>query len=410
MGYYDEDYQSNTQTQAKQEKSGRTWLTTLASSIIGGLIVVFMIPGLAQLNVLPYDIVPKQQNQDVTAPSTSTAAGNVQSEVVQVSVQSDVIDAVEKVSDSIVGVVNIQERNMFFSRQIENVESGTGSGVIFDIVGDKAHIVTNYHVIQNANRVEISLSNGERVEARLVGADSLTDLAVLEIDATHVSTVAEFGDSDTLRPGEPAMAIGNPLGLEFSRTVTQGIISAKDRSITVENGWEINVIQTDAAINPGNSGGALINIKGQVVGINSLKVARSGVEGLGFAIPINDALPIIKDLVEHGEVLRPQLGIKLRDLASIDSYHLTNTLKLPSDIRQGVLVEEVISLSPANRAGLKSLDVIVEINGEKINNSIELRRYLFTKTSIGETIEVKAYRDGLPLTFEVTLEKASTEG
>ena len=154
------------------------------------------------------------------------------------------------------------------------------------------------------------MPNGDRVEATLKGADQLTDLAVLEIDAENVDTVAEFGDSDSIRTGEPAIAIGNPLGLEFSRTVTQGIISAKERSVAVSNNWEINVIQTDAAINPGNSGGALINIHGQVIGINSLKIASSGVEGLGFAIPINDVIPIINDLVEYGEVQRPYLGVQ----------------------------------------------------------------------------------------------------
>lgn len=321
-------------------------------------------------------------------------------QTVQLSVNSDIVDAVEKVSNAVVGVINIQEQTDFFSRQIEE-EVGTGSGVVFGIEGDRAYIVTNYHVIESAQRVEISLPSGERMEATLKGADQLTDLAVLEIDAEHVSTVAEFGDSDSLRPGEPVIAIGNPLGLEFSRTVTQGIVSATERSVQVDD-WEINVIQTDAAINPGNSGGALVNVQGQVVGINSLKIARSDIEGLGFAIPINEAIPIINSLVEHGEVLRPQMGVGVLNLTDVDSYHWQNTLNLPEDITQGVIVRSVTPMSPAEEAGLAELDVIVEIDGEPVRNTIDLRKQLYKK-NIGDKVEVKVYRGKLPQTFEVEL-------
>lgn len=402
MGFYDE-YDQKPERQRPQ----RPWKTALFSAMAGGLIVTLTIPGLAQFGLLPYDIAPKNvQQQEAPAQTTTTSSGQASiQQPIQLDVSSGIIDAVEKVSDAIVGVVRFQDQADFFSRNVTSVESGTGSGVIYEIVGDKALIVTNYHVIENAKKVEISLANGDRVEATLKGADQLTDLAVLEIDAEHVDTVAEFGDSDTIRAGEPAIAIGNPLGLEFSRTVTQGIISAKERSVTVSNNWEINVIQTDAAINPGNSGGALININGQVIGINSLKIATTGVEGLGFAIPINEVVPIIKDLVEHGEVQRPYLGVGILDLSAVDSYHWTNTLKLPSDVTQGVVIRNLEPFGPASQAGIQELDVIVALDGEPINNSVELRKYLFNKKSIGDTVDVKVYRDGLPVNVTVELAK-----
>ncbi|MDQ0338049.1 serine protease Do [Caldalkalibacillus uzonensis] len=323
----------------------------------------------------------------------SQASSHVATQVQQTSVEvtSDITEVVEKVSEAIVGVVNIQQTTDFFQQNIRDVERGTGSGVVFEKKDGRAYIVTNYHVIEGAKEVEISLGDGERVSAELVGADALTDLAVLSIDG-HVTTVAQFGNSDAIRTGEPAIAIGNPLGLEFSRTVTMGIISAKERSIEVQNGWELNVIQTDAAINPGNSGGALVNIAGQVIGINSLKIAEYGlqsgslgfsgtpIEGMGFPIPINDAVPVIENLMAYGKVLRPYMGIQLLDLASIDSYHWQETLKLPSDVNQGVVVTAVEPLSPADKAGLKERDVIVAINGEQIGNSIDLRKYLKPKS------------------------------
>lgn len=417
MGFYDEEqYYSN-----QQKRSKKSWLAHFSSAVIGGLVVVLLMPTLANYGLLPYEVVGKNTSgvQETYAEQGVTEATPVLKQGVQVNVSSEVIDAVERVSDAIVGVVNIQQTTVdFFARQPrQDVERGTGSGVIFQKVGDKAHIVTNYHVIEGAQKVEISLANGERVEASLKGYDELTDLAVLEIDAEHVDTVAEFGDSDALRTGEPAIAIGNPLGLDFSRTVTQGIISAKDRSVSVSTSmgeWELNVLQTDAAINPGNSGGALINIKGQVIGINSLKIAQRGsgfgssipVEGMGFAIPINDARPVIEDLLKYGQVQRPYLGVQITNLTDIDSYHWKNTLHLPDDVKQGIVITNVQAGSPAAEAGLEELDVIVEIDGQEVPNANKLRRHIFVEKSLGDTAELKVFRKGLPVRVKVELTKA----
>jgi serine protease Do len=407
MGYYDDEFQT-----PKRKRKNSVWFTAFISSIIGGLVVALMLPAISSTGLLPYDVVLKNEGtglvHDKVATQVDGSSSTVAQQTFQVNVSSEIVDAVEQVSDAIVGVVNIQESADFFARDTRNVERGTGSGVVFEKINGKAYIVTNYHVIEGAKKVEVSLPDGERVEAQLKGGDPLTDLAVLEIDGSHVTTVATFGDSDTIRPGEPAIAIGNPLGLEFSRTVTQGIISAKERSVPVSASWEVNVIQTDAAINPGNSGGALINIKGQVIGINSLKIARQGIEGLGFAIPINDAIPIIRELVEKGEVERPVMGVEILDLIQIEKEHWQKTLKLPESINQGVVVTSVEPLSPADQAGLQDLDVIVAVDGEKIDNSIELRKYLFNKTSIGDTIKVKVYRQGLPVTVDLELSKRMT--
>ena len=210
---------------------------------------------------------------------------------------------------------------MIYGRPLETTrETGTGSGVIYKKQGDKAYIVTNHHVVEGAEELEITFDDGRKTEGKLVGSDMWTDLAVIEIDAKLVKTVVEFGDSDALKRGETVIAIGNPLGLGFSGSVTVGVVSGKDRSIPIdfdENGtvdWYADVLQTDAAINPGNSGGALINLAGQLIGINSMKISEATVEGIGLAIPINLAIPIIEQLEKHGEVNRPTMGVTLLDL------------------------------------------------------------------------------------------------
>lgn len=307
---------------------------------------------------------------------------------------ASIADIVEELSPTIVGVINLQQLNNQFYFQQENVQAGTGSGVIFHKDDQYGYIITNNHVIEGANEVEVSLYDGETVKSEIVGADALTDLAVLKIDQAHVDKVASFGDSSKLRPGDEVIAIGNPLGLEFSRTVTQGIISAIDRTVGVKTSageWELDVIQTDAAINPGNSGGALINASGEVIGINSLKIADERVEGLGFAIPANDVLPIAEQLIENGQVKRPFIGIEMYDMADIVQFYRQSMF---GNIEQGIVVAGVKEGSPAAKAGLKVNDVIVGINGNEVKNTTELRKYLYSKVKPGDTIELEFYREG----------------
>ena len=402
MGYYDEHYQ--TETRQKQKSTKGIAITALFSSVIGALLVIFSVPFLSNSGFLPYDVVPKGQGSEavVTNIPESTQLDNT----VNLTVNSDIIEAVERVSDAVVGVINLRQGNFWSTTQGE----GTGSGVIYKKTNDHAYVVTNHHVVEGAQQIEVSLSDGSRVEAKLLGSDVITDLAVLRISSEGVNAVAEFGNSELLRVGEPAIAIGNPLGLQFSRTVTQGIISATERSVPVDLNkdgridWEAEVLQTDAAINPGNSGGALINIQGQVIGINSMKMGGS-IEGIGFSIPSAIATPIINDLEVYGEVQRPQMGVVIRSLSEVPSLHWQETFNLPESVKGGVVLERVETMTPAERAGLEQYDVIVELDGEPIRDTHDLRKFLYTKKKIGDDLEVTFYRDGQRKTTTLVLAK-----
>ncbi|MGO4889051.1 S1C family serine protease [Anaerobacillus sp. MEB173] len=407
MGYYDEQNQRYNENQRKKGRGVGFGLSAFIGSTVGALLVILSVPTLAQNGLLPYNVTPKTQ-EDIVIEQPKTPDGLEQT--VNLSVNSDVIEAVDRVSDAVVGVVNLRESN--FWSQTNN--EGTGSGVIYKKENGKAFVVTNHHVIENANEIEVSLSDGSRVPAKLLGSDILTDLAVLQIDGENIDTVAEFGNSDTLRVGEPAIAIGNPLGLQFSGSVTQGIISALERSIPVDLNrdgqvdWHAEVIQTDAAINPGNSGGALINIQGQVIGINSMKIAQSAVEGIGFSIPTAIAVPIIEDLELYGEVRRPQIGVGIRSLSEIPSYHWQETLKLPEEVKTGIFITSIAPMSPADQAGLKEYDVIVAIDDQELSDSHDLRKYLYTHKKIGDEVKVTFYREGKKQTVTLALSEQNS--
>jgi serine protease Do len=404
MGYYDDHYEQYRQIQ--KGRRGGWFVSALVGAVLGAFLVVISIPALSRWDVLPYDIVPEESGQ---APDKETARTPSVQQNVSVDVTSGVTKAIDKVSDAVVGIVNIQEAS-FWSQE---GEAGVGSGVIYKKENGKAFIVTNHHVVENASQLEVSLKDGTRVPAKLLGSDVLMDLAVLEINAEHVKKVAEFGNSDTVKPGEPVIAIGNPLGLQFAGSVTQGIISGTNRTVEVDldqdgaPDWNAEVLQTDAAINPGNSGGALVNVEGQVIGINSMKIAQEAVEGIGFAIPINTAIPIISDLEKYGQVRRPYMGIELRSLSDIPSYHLQATLHLPKHVTEGAAVIQVVPMSPAAQAGLKQFDVIVALDDYKIRNVLDLRKYLYTKKSIGDEMKVTFYRDGEKRTVTMKLAKES---
>ncbi|AXI38587.1 serine protease [Bacillaceae bacterium ZC4] len=401
MGYYDDDFERYNNRKQRGNWGG-SLLAGLIGAVLGALLVIFSLPALAQFNILPYNlnISPEQTEEGET--------GNVQGPVktVNVNVNSAVTEAVNKVSDAVVGVVNIQQ--VSFWDQTQEGEAGTGSGVIYKKEGDKAYIVTNHHVVAGAHQLEVVLNDETRIPAELVGSDQLMDLAVLVVDAKHVKKVAEFGNSDTVKPGEPVLAIGNPLGLQFAGSVTQGIISGTERTIPVdidENGtvdWQAEVLQTDAAINPGNSGGALVNLDGKVIGINSMKIAESAVEGIGLSIPINIAIPIINDLEKFGEVKRPYMGIGLQSLEDIPSYYWEEALNLPKGVKNGVIVMSVEPMSPAQRAGLREKDVIIELAGKKVENVLQLRKQLYSQ-KVGSTVEVKFYRNGELKTVKLKL-------
>jgi serine protease Do len=306
----------------------------------------------------------------------------------------------DKVKPTVVSVVSTKKDD-------QGSGVGVGSGVIFQKNGNSVYILTNNHVVEGATQFEIVTALGEHKKASLVGKDRITDLAVLEASGDGVKAIAEFGNSDTLKAGEFAIAVGNPLGLGYSPTVTFGIISIPKRTIPVsltqggEYDWEMDVIQTDAAINQGNSGGPLVNIEGQVIGINSLKISDTGVEGLGFAIPINSVKPIIESLISNHKVKRPLMGVSTQEL---QSFKGTEVLKLPADVKSGVIVFEVSG--PAKEAGIQSQDVIVQLDSRKIATTIALRKFLYNEKKIGDHVIVTFYRGGKKMNTTLTLTEA----
>lgn len=395
MGYYDQDSESRFKPQ-KGNKIG-LFLASLVGAVLGAMLVIISLPQLTDLGVLPYKPVDENNVQNTVGNNQKTTTGTTQN--VSLDVTSQITAAVDKAGDAVVGISNLQESG-FWGNGEGSQEAGTGSGVIYKIDGDKAYVVTNHHVVEGASELEVTLSDGTKLTGKLRGSDVWTDLAVLEVESKKIKTAAQFGNSDNIKVGEPAIAIGNPLGATFSGSVTQGIISGLERTIPIDinqdgvEDWQAEVLQTDAAINPGNSGGALVNIEGQLIGINSMKIAQSAVEGIGLAIPINYAIPIIEDLEEHGEVKRPYMGVELQSVSGVAKYYQEEALKLPEDINYGVALRQVVPNSPAAQAGLKELDVIVEMDGEKIEDVIDLRKHLYNKKKIGEQMKIKFYRDG----------------
>ena len=389
MGYYDQDY--NSRESKKKESRKGYFFSGLVGAIIGALL--FSI------------IYPRVVSENLESNSGSGSPAKVQQSV-SLDVDTAVTGAYDIAADAVVGITNIQEASIFST----SGEAGTGSGVVYKKDNGKAFIVTNHHVIDGASTIEVTLADGTKKNAKLLGSDVWTDLAVLEIEATDISTIAEFGDSDSLKPGEPVMAIGNPLGLQFSGSVTKGIISGLERTIEIDINndgvidWNAEVIQTDAAINPGNSGGALVNILGQVVGINSMKIAEQSVEGIGLAIPIKTVLPIIEDIEQYGEVKRPYLGVSLVPVAQITQFHRENTLKLPTDVKEGVAIIEVEPSSAADKAGIKKYDVIVKMDGEDITDLASFRTHLYEEKEIGDELEITIYREGKLQTVTLTLQ------
>ena len=396
----------------------KNWLKPL------GVILVSFIAGIAGtilvLNMAGISIT------NVSGSSTKTTISSV-----SYSNSNDTTKAVEKIQDAVVSVINYTSdssstsdlyNQMFGNDSDSSSDSSStddltvyseGSGVIYKKDGDSAYVVTNNHVIDGAEQIEIMLADGTKVVGELVGADTYSDIAVVKISSDNVSTVAEFGDSDTLTVGETAIAIGSPLGTEYANSVTQGIVSSLSRTVTMTNddGETIstNAIQTDAAINPGNSGGALINIEGQVIGINSSKISSTSstsssgesVEGMGFAIPSNDVVSIINQLEENGQVIRPALGISMVTLSDLSTNAIAQ-LNIPTSVTSGVVVAAVQSGMPAE-GSLEQYDVITAIDDQEVTSTSDLQSILYTH-SVGDSVKVTFYRgtDKKTATIELT--------
>lgn len=398
------------QEQLQRKKSSKSFKNGFIGGLLGGAVAVAGGVGIMA--------VTNPANQATTP---ATQASQMQVEPTKTSTASqgatDITKVVAEVKNAVVSVINKQStsRNSLSGTQQSSGELATaseGSGVIYKNADGYAYIVTNYHVIANSQELEVLLADGTRAKAEIVGSDQWTDLAVIRIANTNVTTVAEFANSDDVQVGQTAIAIGSPLGSEFATSVTQGIVSATNRSVATDvdgdgqEDWVVTAIQTDAAINPGNSGGALINSAGQVIGINSMKISKSSVEGMGFAIPSNEVVSIIKQLEENGKITRPALGISMVNLTSVNA-RVVQQLNLPSDVKGGVVIAEVASKGSAKAAGLQAYDVIVEMDGQKIEGIQNLRKVLYSH-KVGDKLEVTYYRNGQKQTTTISLTETNS--
>ena len=369
-------------------KRAQFWKGMILGLLLGGIIMTTIFSQqacgvLPRENDMPETLPMPDQEQDDT--------GQIMDVPPEVeSYYMAIVNAAEQVMPSVVGISNFALFTDSLGRSSLQ-ERGAGSGVIID---ENGYIVTNYHVIENARELIVTLGSGDELAATVVGTDPPTDLAVLKIERDGLPA-AELADSDELRVGEPAIAIGNPLGLDFQQTVTLGVLSARERSITIQGQFFL-FLQTDAAINEGNSGGALVNIYGQVMGINTAKILFPGVEGMGFAIPSNTVKEITRDLITRGRVERPWLGVYLSTLTPLDAERFS------LHVEAGVLIRDVIAGSPADTGGIMPLDVVIAINGNNIEESGQLQEML-RNADVGQTMDIALMRGQEEITITVTL-------
>ena len=306
--------------------------------------------------------------------------------------EESIESSIENVYDSVVTVEAYRN----------NTKISSGSGFIYKTDKNKGYILTNHHVIENADKVEVLLSNGEGYEVKILGSDKYTDIGVLSIDKDKVTKVASLGDSNNIKLGATVITVGSPMGSDYSGSITRGIISGKDRLIE-NDGIITNVIQTDAAINPGNSGGPLVNLAGEVIGITSMKLAKEEIEGMGFAIPINDVKNYVEYLEKGEEISRPLIGISVINMT--DKYILYRYgFDYNSKQNTGVLIADLESDNSAYKAGLRKGDIITKFDNHDIENLSKLRYYLY-QYKTGDTIKVTYIRDGKEKTLDMKLIK-----
>lgn len=397
---------NNTQTTfSKRTKPKFPWFKTVLVALIAGIIGALIVLGIGKLME---NTVLNDNGSTVKEANNNSNAGNSLDD------KNDKYDSVNQmitdVSPAIVGVINMQKAqnldDLLKGKSAKSEEAGVGSGVIYQKNNGSAYIVTNNHVIDGASEIKVQLHNSKQVDAKLIGKDALTDIAVLKIDDTKGTKAIDFANSSKVKTGDSVFAMGNPLGLEFANSVTSGIISASERTIDTQTSAganKVNVLQTDAAINPGNSGGALVDLNGNLVGINSMKIANEQVEGIGFAIPSNEVKVTIKELVKNGKIDRPSIGIGLLNLSEIpDEYKK----QLNTDRKQGIYVAKVYADS-----GLKEGDIITKIDDEKVKEDTELRSYLYEHKKPGDNVNLTIERKGKTQSVDVKLteQKSNTK-
>ncbi len=353
------------------------------SYILSGVISAILGAGIMYVLIL-YVPFGKEESQEVT---------NKVIRDVTVT-DSGISEGIENVYDSVVVVENFQKSQL----------AGIGSGFIYS---DEGYIMTNHHVVEDASELKVILMNGETLEATLVGSDEYADIAVIQIDKKYATSVAKIGSSEKTKLGDTVFTIGSPMSADYYGTVTRGILSGKNRMVEVSvssssNDWIMNVMQTDAAINPGNSGGPLCNVNGEVIGINSMKIVQSEIEGIGFAIPIEDAMEYANKIVNKEEIKRAYLGISMADISTPSYYLKREGITLDKSVTSGVIVLEATSNGPSAKAGIQKGDVIVKIGDVEVSNVAELRYYLY-KHEPNETVDITVIRGTESKVFKVTL-------
>ena len=410
-----ENQNNNSQMPKRRSGSGKIIATAAIVGVVGGLIG----------GGVSYYAADQMNSASVNNSAAQTSVSSSSSKVSQKSAKTSgtMTSAYNSVKGAVVSVINLKRQSSSSTDSLYNSLFGDdegssskkngkletyseGSGVVYMKSNGKGYIVTNNHVISGSDAVQVQLANGKTVSAKVVGKDSTTDLAVLSIDAKYVTQTAEFGDSKSLQAGQTVIAVGSPLGSEYASTVTQGIVSAPARTIETSSGNQQTVVQTDAAINPGNSGGALVNSAGQVIGINSMKLAQSSdgtsVEGMGFAIPSNEVVTIVNELVKKGKITRPQLGVRVVALNGIPEAYRSR-LKIKSNLKNGIYVASINKNSSASRAGMKSGDVITAVDGKKVDDVSSLHSILYSH-KVGDTVNVTVNRNGRNVSLKVKLE------
>lgn len=313
--------------------------------------------------------------------------------------EEGITEGVKKIYNAVVLIENYQSDNLV----------ATGTGFFYKKTDDKGYILTNYHVISEGNKVKVVVADDQEVEATYIGGDEYLDLAILTVDSKYALQTAEIGSSENMELGATVFTVGSPVGYDYRGTVTRGILSGKDRMVNVSvsgvsDDWVMKVLQTDAAINPGNSGGPLLNAAGEVIGINSLKLSETSIEGMGFAIPIEFAMAHIETLEAGKKIERPMLGVNMINVTSSEMALRQYEININKDITSGVVVIEVVNGSPADKAGLKKNDIITKIAGETIKDTATLRYELY-KYAPNDKIEITYIRAGKTKTVKVTLTK-----
>ncbi|MBN6050118.1 S1C family serine protease [Lactobacillus helveticus] len=407
--------QNNNQNQPRKKSGNKIIATAAIVGVVGGLVG-------GGVSYYAMDQMNNGQGNGVAQTSISSSSSKVSEKSAKNG--GTMTAAYNDVKGAVVSVINLKRQsassgtdslyNSLFGDDSDSSSSkngkletySEGSGAVYMKSNGKGYIVTNNHVISGSDAVQVLLANGKTVNAKVVGKDSTTDLAVLSIDAKYVTQTAQFGDSKHLEAGQTVIAVGSPLGSEYASTVTQGIISAPARTISTSSGNQQTVIQTDAAINPGNSGGALVNSAGQVIGINSMKLAQSSdgtsVEGMGFAIPSNEVVTIVNELVKKGKITRPQLGVRVIALQGIPEGYRSR-LKIKSNLKNGIYIAFVNRNSSAENAGIKSGDVITKVDGKKVDDVASLHSILYSH-KVGDTVNVTVNRNGKDVDMKVKLE------